>query len=148
MTVLRPPFPTAPPTPDRASPVRTRSLVSFASGRCIDVPGGQPRDGTRLWILDCDGSPSQRWTFEPDGTLRSMGMCMDVAWGSSDNGAVIQLVRCHGGPAQEFHHNNAGDLVNVGADKCVDVQDMRTENGTPLQLWQCAGTANQKWSAV
>jgi hypothetical protein len=30
----------------------------------------------------------------------------------------------------------------------VDVKDMETGNGTPLQIWECAGTSNQKWSAV
>jgi hypothetical protein len=126
----------------------TRSIVSAASGRCISVSAHTAKDGSALQIYDCQGARWQKWTFEPDGSVRSMGMCMDVAWGSSDNGTTIQLARCHGGPAQTFDLNGAGDLVNTGADKCVDVTDKKTANGTRLQLWQCAGTSNQKWSAV
>lgn len=70
------------------------------------------------------------------------------SWGSDEDGTVIQLVRCHGGPAQHFTLNGAGDLVNLGSGKCVDVTDMETANGTRLQLWECGGTPNQKWSAV
>ena len=139
--------------PRRASPsrrppphVRSHLLVSLASDRCVTVPGGRPRDGLRLEIRDCAGGPGQRWTFEPDRTVRSLGMCMDVAYGSSDDGAVVQLVNCHGGPAQHFVLNRAGDLVNLGSGKCVDVTDMRTANGTALQQWECGGTSNQKWS--
>lgn len=75
-----------------------------------------------------------------------MGLCMDVAWGSRENGAVIQLAWCSGNPAQQFRLNAASDLVNPQADKCVDVKDALTGNGTRLQLWECNGDDNQKWS--
>ncbi len=39
----------------------------------------------------------------------------------------------------------AGDLINPQANKCVDVRDWNSANGAKLQLWDCAGTANQKW---
>jgi hypothetical protein len=71
---------------------------------------------------------------------------MDVAGGGSADGTPIQLARCNGGPAQRFTLNGASDLVNQAADKCVDVKDKGTTNGVRLQLWQCAGTSNQKWS--
>ncbi len=136
----------APPRVQRQA-ASGRLLVSLASGRCIDVTGGEPRDGTPLQIRDCTGGARQTWRFEPDGSVRSMGLCMDVAWGSADDGAVVQLVRCHGGPAQHFVLNRAGDLVNLGSGKCVDVTDMETANGTRLQQWECGGTSNQKWRA-
>jgi hypothetical protein len=133
----------------RAAPHTTaRALVSLASGRCIDVPGGKARDGTQLQIRDCTGAARQRWTFRSDGSVRSLGMCMDVAWGSDEDGAVIQLARCHGGSAQHFTLDAEGDLVNAGSDKCVDVTDLETANGTPLQQWTCAGTSNQRWSTT
>jgi Ricin-type beta-trefoil lectin domain len=112
------------------------------------VTGGHPNDGTHLQIWDCNHELWQQWTFEQDGTLRSMGMCMDVAWGSHQNGAVIQLVNCNGNVAQQFRLSPAGDLVNTGANKCVDVVDQQTRNGTALQLWDCNGQANQKWGLI
>ncbi|MDN3358709.1 ricin-type beta-trefoil lectin domain protein [Actinomadura sp. DC4] len=150
------PTPSGPPSSESPSAARhggtrsapTRSLVSEASGRCIDVTGGEPKDGTPLRIRDCTGGARQRWTFERDGTVRSLGMCMDAAWGSSDDGTVIQLVRCHGGSAQHFALTGDGDLVNLGSYKCVDVVDQETANGTRLQLWECAGTSNQRWRAL
>ncbi|MFF5289352.1 RICIN domain-containing protein [Paractinoplanes globisporus] len=42
-------------------------------------------------------------------------MCLDVAGGSTANGAVIQIAACSG------------------------------NDGAALQLWDCAGTTNQKW---
>jgi hypothetical protein len=140
--------PEAPMARAAARTSSSRSLVSLASGRCIDVPGGKARDGTQLQIRDCTGRARQRWTFGHDGSVRSLGMCMDVAWGSDEDGAVIQLARCHGGSAQHFTLGTEGELVNSGSDKCVDVTDMETANGTLLQQWTCFGTSNQRWSTT
>ncbi|MGY4922161.1 ricin-type beta-trefoil lectin domain protein [Streptomyces sp. 900105755] len=119
-------------------------LVGTGSGRCIDVTnaGG---DGTRLEILDCSGAAKQKWVFQSDGTIRSLGLCMDLAWGNTANGTAIQVAKCSGGRAQLFYLSAHGDLVSALADKCVDVTDNGTANGTKLQLWTCSGTPNQKW---
>ncbi|MFJ9025233.1 ricin-type beta-trefoil lectin domain protein [Streptomyces sp. NPDC102259] len=122
------------------------SIRSHASGKCIDVSGGESKDGVPLDILGCAGAARMSWTFASDGTVRALGRCMDVAWGSTDNGAQIQLADCNGEPAQQFRLNDAHDLVNQQADKCVDVTDARTANGTGLQIWDCTGADNQKWS--
>ncbi|MFI5684855.1 ricin-type beta-trefoil lectin domain protein [Streptomyces sp. NPDC051636] len=141
------------PGGSKASPEQTAAaagqlIIGQPSNRCIDVTdaqGGEGKDGARLQLWDCAGSANQKWDFRGDGTVRSLGLCMDVAWGSKDDGAAIQLARCSGNPAQQFVLSAAGDLVNPQADKCVDAVDNGTGNGTRLQLWTCAGTANQKW---
>ncbi|MFC5033223.1 MULTISPECIES: RICIN domain-containing protein [Streptomyces] len=121
------------------------AVVGTGSGRCITVPGGTGTDGLALQIGSCNGANSQRWDFQSDGTVRSMGYCMDVAWGSHDDGALIQLARCSGNPAQRFIMSGAGDLVNPQANKCVDVANNATASGSKVQLWTCKGTPNQKW---
>ncbi|MEV4227326.1 ricin-type beta-trefoil lectin domain protein [Streptomyces bobili] len=129
-------------------PVPGQLIIGQASDRCVDVTDsqdGEGRDGTPLQIYDCSGTANQKWVFNGDGTVRSLGMCMDVAWGSREDGAVIQLARCSGNPAQQFVMSTAGDLVNPQADKCVDVKDNGTGNESKLQLWTCSGTPNQKW---
>ncbi|MFG3028563.1 ricin-type beta-trefoil lectin domain protein [Streptomyces sp. NPDC048253] len=122
------------------------AIRSYASGKCIDVSGGESKDGVPLDILDCASAARMSWTFASDGTVRALGRCMDVARGSTDNGAKVQLADCNGDPAQQFRLNDAHDLVNRQADKCVDVTDARTADGTGLQTWDCTGADNQKWS--
>jgi len=122
------------------------ALKSNFSGRCIDIPGANPADGTRLQMYDCNGTAAQQWTFNSDGTLRAMGKCMDPAGGALTNGTPIQLVTCNGNPVQRFTLSAAGDLVNVSANRCVDIKDWNSANGAALQLWDCGGTSNQKWT--
>ncbi|WP_406453451.1 ricin-type beta-trefoil lectin domain protein [Streptomyces sp. NBC_01622] len=122
------------------------TIYSHASNKCIEMVGHKGADGSPLEIWSCSSGNWQKWDFRSDGTVRSMGLCMDVAWGSSANGAVIQLAVCSGNPAQQFRLNSSNDLVNPQANKCVDVKDQKTGNGTRLQLWDCNGQDNQKWS--
>ncbi|MGI5442926.1 ricin-type beta-trefoil lectin domain protein [Streptomyces shenzhenensis] len=132
---------------DRTTPGPTGfHIVSSASGRCIDVTDAKTAAGTPLQIWDCSPVTWQTWTFASDGTVRALGRCMAVAGGSADDGAAIGLAACTGSASQRFRLNAAGDLVSVRADKCVDVKDQLSGNGTRLQLWVCGGTANQKWS--
>jgi hypothetical protein len=70
---------------------------------------------------------------------------MDVDGGATGNGAVVQLYTCNGTGAQQFTLTAAGDLVNLAANRCVDIKDWNGADGARLQLWDCAGTANQKW---
>ena len=42
-----------------------------------------------------------------------------------------------GGPGQQIVGGQSG--------RCVDVPNSATTNGTPVQLWDCGGQANQRW---
>ncbi|MFC5267993.1 ricin-type beta-trefoil lectin domain protein [Kribbella qitaiheensis] len=121
-------------------------VQNYGSNRCVDVKDAQSglgKDGTPLQLWDCARSSNQLWSFNSDGTVRSLGLCMDLAWASTDENTQIQLVNCNGGWAQKFTLNAAHDLVNPTADKCVTA--VSTGNGARLVLRSCAGTSNQKW---
>ncbi|WP_374102364.1 ricin-type beta-trefoil lectin domain protein, partial [Streptomyces sp. HB-N217] len=127
-------------------PAPGTTIYGHASNRCIEVAGHKWRDGAPLQIADCTGKAWQKWDFRPDGTIRSLGLCMDATWGGTANGTVVQVAVCSGNPAQQFILAGPKDLVNVQANKCVDVVDEKTGNGARLQLWECNGQDNQKWS--
>jgi dienelactone hydrolase len=40
----------------------------------------------------------------------------------------------------------AKELVNAGSGRCLDVPGTSTTNGTQLQLWDCHGGTNQRWT--
>jgi beta-glucanase (GH16 family) len=122
------------------------ALKSNFSGRCIDIPGANPVDGARLQTYDCNGTDAQKWAFNSDGTLRSLGKCMDPAAGALTNGTPIQLATCNGNAVQRFTLSSSGDLVNVSANRCVDITGWNSANGAQLQLYDCSGGSNQKWT--
>jgi hypothetical protein len=133
--------PTAPAQQPTGGP--GRAVVSNASGRCIDVSDGKGGDPLQIW--ECSGAARQGWSFQPDGTVRALNLCMTLAGGSFANGTTIEVAQCDGSRAQRFSLNSASDLVSVASDKCVEVKDQMTTDGTRLQLGGCTGTSNQKW---
>ncbi|MGI5449217.1 ricin-type beta-trefoil lectin domain protein [Streptomyces sp. CA-243310] len=121
--------------------------VTGLAGKCVDVAGANPANGTPVQLHDCNGTPAQQWTVAADGTLRALGKCLDVTAGSTADGAPVQLYDCNGTPAQRWALPAARDIVNPQANKCLDVTGNNPANGTRLQIWTCGGTPNQKWTA-
>ncbi|CCK25482.1 beta-1,3-glucanase [Streptomyces davaonensis JCM 4913] len=116
------------------------------AGKCVDVAGANPANGTPVQLYDCNGTAAQRWTVGSDGTIRALGKCLDVTGNGTADGSTVQLWDCTGGPNQRWTVTAARDIVNPQADKCLDVTGNNSANGTRLQIWSCTGGANQKWT--
>ncbi|MFF7236174.1 ricin-type beta-trefoil lectin domain protein [Streptomyces collinus] len=129
-------------TSDSATAVPIRGLA----GKCVDVAGADPANGTPVQLYDCNGTAAQSWTVGPDGTVRALGKCLDVTGNGTADGSTVQLWDCTGGPNQKWAVSAAHDIVNPQADKCLDVTGNNPANGTRLQIWSCSGGANQKWT--
>ena len=129
-------------TGDSAGATAIRGLA----GKCVDVAGANPANGTPVQLYDCNGTAAQQWTAGPDGTLRALGKCLDVTGNGTADGTAVQLWDCTGGPNQRWAVSSAHDIVNPQADKCLDVTGNSSANGTRLQIWTCTGGANQKWT--
>ncbi len=79
---------------------------------CLDVPGGDQRDGVRIIQWWCHGGGNQLWTVEsetvwPAHTIHRVknaatNKCLDVPWGNAYNGAPIQQWGCHWGIEQRW----------------------------------------------
>jgi glucosylceramidase len=124
---------------------RTGSITGIG-GKCVDVAGANPANGTAVQLWDCNGSGAQQWTVGTDGTIRALGKCLDVSGGSTADGAQLQLWDCNGTGAQSWSATAARDVVNPAANKCLDATANSSANGTRLQIWSCTGAANQKWT--
>ncbi|MFI2644052.1 lectin [Streptomyces sp. NPDC018610] len=120
--------------------------IKGLAGKCVDVAGANPANGTAVQLYDCNGTAAQQWTVGSDGTLRALGKCLDVKDNGTADGSQVQLWDCTGGPNQKWAVSAAHDIVNPQANKCLDVPSANSANGTRLQIWTCNGTAAQKWT--
>jgi lysophospholipase L1-like esterase len=122
------------------------TLVGAASGRCLDVPGGNTTDGTQPVIWDCNGGANQRWTFSGQ-SIQALGKCLDAPVNATA-GTKAQLWSCTGGTNQQWALNSDGTIRGVQAGLCLDVDHNLTANGTVVLLWTCTAAANQRWSRL
>lgn len=128
-----------------SDPSQTGSLIGLAD-RCLDAPGGMSTDGLQLQLYDCNGTPAQIWTLSKGALTGVGGKCVAVRGGAGVNGAAIELRTCDGSAAQNWKMTSDGWLVGAGG-RCLDVVGggKRTDNGTPIDLWDCSGLPNQRW---
>ena len=72
---------------------------------CLDVSGGGTANGTKIQSWTCNGTASQRFTVNPDGTVvnSASGKCVDVYANGTANGTLVQLWECNGTPAQAWY---------------------------------------------
>ncbi|MEU4096606.1 family 16 glycosylhydrolase [Streptomyces sp. NPDC026673] len=124
----------------------TTGRITGLAGKCVDVAGANPANGTPVQLYDCNGTAAQQWTAASDGTLRALGKCLDVKDFGTADGSQLQLWDCAGSTNQKWVLTGARDIVNPQANKCVDVAGNNSANGTRLQLWTCTGGGNQKWT--
>jgi hypothetical protein len=111
--------------------------IKGPGGRCVDVAGANPANGTAVQLWDCNGTVAQSWSVDGP-SIRALGKCLDVTAASRADGAKVQLYDCNGTGAQQWTARN-GTLVNTGSGKCLDGA------GTRLQIWTCATDPNQSW---
>ena len=131
-------------SPAGATTAHTGPITGY-QGLCLDVRSGSSVDRTPVQVYGCGGSPAQQWTVPGDGTLTALGKCLDVNGGGTGNGAAVQLYSCNTTGAQQWQARADGSLLNPQSGRCLDDTGFGG-SGTQLEIWDCNGGANQKWT--
>lgn len=157
------PAPTAPAATPTASAPSTPSksywVINTNSGKCIDDTDFGTGDGSRLqqWKCNSPKAKNQQWTFTPtsDGYYRVTSLQAPLVWdvtngaGAVNDGDTMQLWSNVDGANQQWRTISLGNGVysfqarNSG--KCLDVRDLATNDGAPIQQWTCHGGPAQRF---
>lgn len=149
-----PSFPTASPvpsTPARGGPSKETSLVvGVGSGRCLTTTDPA---GTQLAIADCiTGDEPQNWSYDTAtqtmfAVVAGTTYCLDAEGSGAGNGVRIVGWSCTGQPNQRWTVDQAKrTIVGIPSGRCLSVQGAETNNGAPVELWDCSDTnTNQQW---
>jgi glucose/arabinose dehydrogenase len=126
-----------------------RTLVSRASGKCLDVLGASREIGTPLILYPCHGEANQQFTLPEvgaTGEIRAYGgtLCVDAAGGQGNNEDAIIVWTCHGGANQQWTRFASGELRGING-RCIDVRGGATDDFTPIIIWDCHGRSNQQF---
>lgn len=122
-------------------------------GMCIHVTG--PADNADVRLADCDpGSDNQQWKWKEDKYIAnaSNDRCLVPAFGGVTNGTNIVVSNCNGTNAQTWDMMDQEDAlpptgtIKHSSGRCLDNSQSRTVQGNMFQLWDCNGTAAQKYT--
>ncbi|GMK40638.1 hypothetical protein PCCS19_36940 [Paenibacillus sp. CCS19] len=140
----------------------TYKFVNRASGKVIDVPGGQNTNALQLQQYTDNGATAQQWVITDQGTYNNLykltsvsssdGKVMDVRNGTSNNGEAIQLMQSYNNLPQQFRliklSNGYYCILNVNSNKAVEVANASTSNNALIQQNFYRGDLNQQWQLV
>jgi hypothetical protein len=160
------PSPTGSPLPPSGG-----SFTSKRSGLCLGAPQGRSDAGAQLVQRACGTDfgtgfllvgAAQPGLYELVNAGASR--CADVLGASVDNGAPVVQWDCNGGPNETFQLRPLLDatgadsgyvqIVAAHSGKCLDVAGGATNEGAPVQQWDCqdptlaldpAAGGNQSW---
>jgi Ricin-type beta-trefoil lectin domain/Putative Ig domain len=131
-------------------------IMSGVPGQCVTDSGGGTANSTKIVLGTCADSSAQRWTVNPDGTIRIFGKCLSLAAPASGSSAV--LWSCGAGHMQQWSLVGGGMLgtgisaagpISFTGPISVDGYSLesplgKTANGTQLVLGTDAGS-NANW---
>ncbi|PFH48480.1 carbohydrate-binding module family 13 protein [Amanita thiersii Skay4041] len=106
-------------------------IVVFGN-KCLDVPGGNAADGTKLQIYTCaDGNQNQQWYYtwwdNHISWTPNRGKCLDLSAGSTADGNHVQLWGCGNTINQVW---NVGYLASALPQQSQDEQFGTNQCGT------------------
>jgi len=132
--------------PDHALPAST-----FVASGTSSIPIRSIGDATRsIWL-----APSGTTTFTVGPTMtRADGVATSIAVPTSAGNYRLYVVDAQGNRSAESRSlvrrqgggAQGSQIVGGQSGRCVDVPNSTTTNGTQVQLWDCSGGANQRWT--
>ena len=129
------------PTPSASgTPSAHRGAVVGIGGRCLAADRDRPE------LAVCADRSSQQWSAPGDGTVRVSNRCLDVFASGEANGTPVILYQCNRTDAQQWQIRGDGTWRNPQSNKCLGTVGGRSDPGTRLAVFDCAGAASQKWT--
>jgi hypothetical protein len=128
-------------------------IVDLAKGiKCLDDYHGLTKPGSVVDEYACNGTSSQNWEFEPDGSPGGAGTlivndrCLDLNGGQTAPETLVVLEGCDGADSQQWMIvGSAGQLYNTDAKLCLADPGGDETSGRQLWVWDCDGADNQAW---
>jgi hypothetical protein len=119
-------------------------IKNVSSGNCVTAIG----DYTQAQVNACNGSSTQKWTANADGTVVSGGKCLDVRQSGTTSGTVIQTYTCNGSAAQKFTYDTTARTLKTFSGLCLDFASSGFLGLGPKVTVAntCTGSATQQWS--
>lgn len=131
------------------------AVLSFHSGKALDVAAGSNYDGAAVIQYTFKGTPNQLWDVIDAGRGRVVfvsqdsNKVLDVRGAGERDGDPVQQFRYNGNEDQLWRIERLGggayQIVNVASGKCLDVEGGGRQDSARIIQYHCQGGENQAW---
>ncbi|MEV0155113.1 RICIN domain-containing protein [Micromonospora sp. NPDC050686] len=143
------------PAGNFSAPNHVLPASTFVTSATASIPIRSTGDATKaVWL-----APTGTTTFTAGPTMtRAAGTARSIAVPTSPGEYRLYVVDAQGNRSAESTSvvrqqsggggQQGGQLVGGQSGRCVDVPNSATTNGTQVQLWDCTGGVNQRWTST
>jgi non-reducing end alpha-L-arabinofuranosidase len=126
----------------RGGNAQSGGLSTFYSGPRPNVSGYNPmkKQGAIILGIGGDNSKGAAGTFY-EGVMTS-GYPSDA----TENSVQANITAAGYGSSGSSTGGSGQEIVGSASGRCIDVPNATTTNGTQVQLWDCNGNSNQRWT--
>ncbi|KAG5543116.1 hypothetical protein RHGRI_016012 [Rhododendron griersonianum] len=120
--------------------------ISGRDGLCVDVRDEKDDDGNPIQLWPCGQQSNQQWTFQTDGTIRSLGKCMTTY--SYSPGVYVMIFNCGTAvqDATKWSLSSDGTITNPRSGLVLTAN--QAAQGTTLTVETNVHAARQGWRVV
>lgn len=121
--------------------VNRKGHVKDNGKRCLDFWNSDTTNGSPIGANECNGSSNQQWLIiDRDNTFRALGKCMSTGGASN-----VYLYDCNGSDNQQWISTDAGEIVNLEFNRCLESVPTSNLKVSTLRTDSCSGNVNQRW---
>lgn len=119
--------------------------------KCLDLDRGDTSNGNRLVIWDCYDTPSQQFMLGDHIIYKKdITKCVDFFGSIPAKGNHLQIWDCKDLHYQKWTYNFEDSTVRLATgtnqDLCLQLEYQKSDNGTPVTIWECNGHESQQWA--
>lgn len=132
-------------------------LKNKSTSRCLNVHGGDNREGGSASVFSCAETHDQEWFVVigfPDRRWlklvnRSSGKCLNIHGGDNVEGGHVSIYTCADTPDQQWERLLVGDSVKFkhrATGRCLNVhRGNHNFDRAPVTSYTCATSPDQEW---
>ncbi|MCZ4517768.1 ricin-type beta-trefoil lectin domain protein [Rhodococcus ruber] len=122
--------------------------IETTEGLCLQADSSDANGETPVRLTSCNGTNTQLWVAETDGTVRMQSRCLGPRSGSLDDGADVVLGRCTDEASQNWTAGDSGSIEVAGTTWCMALRANSGVDESDVRLATCDGSDAQTWVPV
>ena len=128
-------------------PSGSHTITGNNSGLCLSVTGNSTTLKTPTDIDACNGSASEQWTLNSNGTIENANnLCISVTGQSTAPKALAEVYTCNGSAPEFWTVNSNGTITNNNSGLCLSVSGAGVTAGTTTDIYTCNGSVSENWT--
>nr|WP_314142843.1 ricin-type beta-trefoil lectin domain protein [uncultured Rhodococcus sp.] len=134
--------------PGKAPSTTFTGQIETPQGMCLQDEGASTNGSTPVRLTSCNGTKSQLWVAETDGTVRMQSRCLTPESGKVEDDTAVVLGRCTDESSQNWTAGDSGSIEVAGTSWCLAVGESGGADASDVRLTACDGSAEQMWVTV